>query len=396
VTIGSGRLGRPLGPHKDRKKTNHAVDESVHEGTIHTLMFDNSNFDTERVKHDIVIVNFFTPWCHWCQMLEPVRPVPPPASARRPDPRRARHSCIHPAFPAAPHLTHTRAQVWEKSAASVVEKYPGEARLRLAKVDCTADKSEALCTRFKIDAFPTIMVFRKEDAAEASHEKYHGERTVDAITAWADELMKQIKKETVRSKVVDYNNDGEKDSHNGVGCLVAGMLHVQKAPGAIVTQAVSEGHEFNWATMDVSHTVNHLSFGPFLSETAWIVLPPEIAQSVGSLDDKKFSSEEKVPTTHEHNVKVVKNLVEMPHSWGIAPIEAHGYVVHSNNIQRFAEVPSVRINYDILPIIVHVKASHETFYHFVTQLCAIVGGVFTVAGIAAHSLDATLLGLAGK
>ena len=36
----------------------------------------------------------------------------------------------------------------------------------------------------------------KEDAAEASHEKYHGERTVDAITAWADELMKQIKKET--------------------------------------------------------------------------------------------------------------------------------------------------------------------------------------------------------
>ena len=24
------------------------------------------------------------------------------------------------------------------------------------------------------------------------------------------------------AKVVDYNNDGEKDSHNGVGCLIAG------------------------------------------------------------------------------------------------------------------------------------------------------------------------------
>ena len=37
------------------------------------------------------------------------------------------------------------------------------------------------------------------------------------------------------------------------------------------TQAKSDGHEFNWETMDVSHTANHLSFGPFLSETDWMV-----------------------------------------------------------------------------------------------------------------------------
>ncbi len=43
--------------------------------------------------------------------------------------------------------------------------------------------------------------------------------------------------------------------------------------------------------MDVSHTVNHLSFGPFLSETAWAVIPPDIAKAVGSLDDKSFTSE---------------------------------------------------------------------------------------------------------
>jgi len=194
---------------------------------------------------------------------------------------------------------------------------------------------------------------------------------VEAITSWTDELVKQIKKEVIVAKVVDYNNDGEKDSHNGVGCLIAGMLHVQKAPGAIVTQAVSEGHEFNWATMDVSHTVNHLSFGPFLSETAWVVLPPDMAQAVGSLDDKKFTSEEKVPTTHEHSVKVVKNVVEMPPSWRIAPIEAYGYTVHSNNVQRFAEVPSVRINYDMLPIIVHVPPQ-PTYIHLYTYICVYI------------------------
>jgi hypothetical protein len=136
--------------------------------------------------------------------------------------------------------------------------------------------------------------------------------------------------------------------------------------------------------MDVSHTVNHLSFGPFLSETAWTVMPPDIAQAVGSLDDKSFTSEVRsgnhfrvcssrisisvllhwqrhIPTTHEHLVKIVKNVVELPSSWRIPPVHAHGYVVHSNNVQRYAEVPTVRINYDILPIIVHVSARFEYY-----------------------------------
>jgi hypothetical protein len=62
-------------------------------------------------------------------------------------------------------------------------------------------------------------------------------------------------------------------THTGVGCLISGLLHVQRAPGMLKIQAVSDSHEFNWETMDVSHTINHLSFGPFLSETAWAVNP---------------------------------------------------------------------------------------------------------------------------
>ena len=42
-----------------------------------------------------MIVNFFAPWCHWCQRLEPV---------------------------------------WEKSTATLAQKYPGDDRLFLAKV----------------------------------------------------------------------------------------------------------------------------------------------------------------------------------------------------------------------------------------------------------------------
>jgi hypothetical protein len=166
--------------------------------------------------------------------------------------------------------------------------------------------------------------------------------------------------------------------------------------GGIVIQAKSDGHEFNWATMDVSHTVNHVSFGPFLSDTAWKVMPPHIAQAVGSLDDRAFTSEQHIPTTHEHMIKVVKNVVELPHSWGIPPVVAHGYVVNSNNIQRFAEVPSVRINYDIMPIIVHVKSKFISFYAFLTRLCAILGGVFTITGIITAAVDAGVTSMLKK
>lgn len=113
--------GRQLGAHKDRKEAQHTIDEKPHEGEIKSLSLQTSNFDSTKMEYDIVIVNFFTPWCHWCQKLEPV---------------------------------------WEKAAAKVKDEHPGK-ELVLAKVDCTADNAESLCTKYHIDAFPTIMVFRK-------------------------------------------------------------------------------------------------------------------------------------------------------------------------------------------------------------------------------------------
>ena len=37
--------------------------------------------------------------------------------------------------------------------------------------------------------------------------------------------------------------------------------------------------------------------------------------------------------------------------------------------------------YDLSPIVVNFTQKQEPFLHFIVQLCAILGGVFTVAGI---------------
>merc|ERR1711966_6630 len=117
------------------------------------------------------------------------------------------------------------------------------------------------------------------------------------------------------------------------------------------------------------------------------VMPPHIAASVGALDDKAYASDQHIPTTHEHYVKVVKHEITPPSSFRSKTVSSYGYTAHSNNIQKVGEVPTVRINYDILPITVQFSTTKVAFYHFMTQLCAIIGGVFTVAGIVASIVD---------
>lgn len=71
--------------------------------------------------YDVVVVNFFAPWCHWCQRLAPT---------------------------------------WEAATEAVHAKYPdAEGRIRYAKVDCVAEQD--MCRRHFISAFPSIRIFHK-------------------------------------------------------------------------------------------------------------------------------------------------------------------------------------------------------------------------------------------
>jgi hypothetical protein len=75
-----------------------------------------------------------------------------------------------------------------------------------------------------------IVSLSRDDLKDAHHERYHGERTVESITNWARHFVDQATKKAPKSHNVDHNADGDTDSHVGVGCLVAGLLHVQRAP----------------------------------------------------------------------------------------------------------------------------------------------------------------------
>ena len=54
---------------------------------------------------------------------------------------------------------------------------------------------------------------------------------------------------------------------------------------------------------------------------------------------------------------------------------------HGRRFENSAGLPGVFFFYDISPIKVSYTESKLTFLNFLTSVCAIVGGVFTVSGI---------------
>ena len=65
--------------------------------------------------------------------------------------------------------------------------------------------------------------------------------------------------------------------------------------------------------------------------------------------------------------------------------DAYEYIAHSHTYMSDA-VPTAKFTYDLSPIQITVREEQRKWYHFLTTSCAIVGGVFTMAGV----LDAVL------
>lgn len=94
------------------------------------LSLTKDTFDDFVKEHDLVLAEFFAPWCGHCKALAPK---------------------------------------YEEAATELKAK-----NIPLVKVDCTAE--EELCLNYEVDGYPTLKVFRGVD----SHKPYAGARQADS------------------------------------------------------------------------------------------------------------------------------------------------------------------------------------------------------------------------
>lgn len=124
-----------------------------------------------------------------------------------------------------------------------------------------------LCTNQKIQAFPTLRLFKD---AEPQPPDYRSDRTVEAFNEFLLQRLamdEQVARMDPETKAQHHERLAlQRDDHPG--CLMSGFLLVNRVPGNFHIEARSKHHNLNPAMANISHVVNHLSFGPVLSRNA--------------------------------------------------------------------------------------------------------------------------------
>ncbi|XP_076816985.1 protein disulfide-isomerase A3-like [Clavelina lepadiformis] len=150
------------------------------------LEFDDSNFGTEITKYDLILVEFFAPWCGHCKKLAPEYEIAATALKREDPP------------------------------------------ISLAKVDCTANSDT--CSKFGVSGYPTLKIFRGGEF----NQDYNGGRSADGIISTLKKMngpasrvlddAEKLKKflENADPVIIGYfeeGNDGIKEFENIASAL---------------------------------------------------------------------------------------------------------------------------------------------------------------------------------
>ncbi len=167
------------------------------------------------------------------------------------------------------------------------------------------------------------------------------------------------------------------------GCRLTGYLEVGKVAGSFhispgKTQEVNQIHvydlgAFKSGTFDISHTIHSLSFGQ------------EYPGVHNPLDETEKQLSHVKLGMYQYYVKVVSTNYTTISGRQICSnqysVTEHLREFPSIRSLKTGSLPGVFVHYEFSPMRVEIKETRKPLAHFLTQLCAIIGGVFTVAGI---------------
>jgi protein disulfide-isomerase-like protein len=364
-----GKSGRVVGEeqhHETEKKGGHEVlddDHPIHARMADPNTKDHSDFLTEKsyddfVKsHDVVLVNFFAPWCHWCRRLEPV---------------------------------------WEHTAGEV-KRREYKNTVTFARVDCV--KEAGLCRRHMVRAYPTILTYQQ--GKTDLRKMYRGDRSTAAFLDYVEHL------DYVAERIKSGNWDDAKDLQEvkkdpkgeSEGCQVTGVLVLKRVPGSLVFTAHSEWHNFDRDMIDVSHAVNELSFGDLALRS------PRMMPHTNALDGTVMDAMGKKSVTHHHYMKLVETVFAgvwrrvkskasgfMGLFGGLEQAYTYQYTKHSHSYSTPEnKVAEAKFQFDIDPMAVQVSETKTSTMRFFTSLCAIIGGAYAVMAMV-HGGVASMFG----
>ncbi|CAJ1358356.1 unnamed protein product [Effrenium voratum] len=185
---------------------------------------------------------------------------------------------------------------------------------------------------------------------------------------------------------------------SGESCRLQARLQVRKVPA---TLHLGVARHFDPSTVqaklqeltvsaDFSHQIQDLSFGP------------EFPGLVSVLQGRQKSSH-RAPLSEHYQYDI--HVIPTSYQDGGSEIAGHQYSVteyvkpvDARNVNNDAAVTGLWLNYDFTPFEVRVTSSRKSLFHFFTECCAILGGIFAFSGLLdnfAHQIHKSLDGKRG-
>jgi len=174
------------------------------------------------------------------------------------------------------------------------------------------------------------------------------------------------------------------------GCQIYGYLEVNRVGGSfhfgpgksfsINHMHVHDVQPFASTDFNLTHTIRHVSFGRQVAATE--TDQQGVASSAAPLDGS-FGFDDRGATMFQYYLKIVPTTyarsddrVFLTNQFSVTRHQKH-----TGFLSGEGGMPGIFFSYELAPFMVKYSEKEKSLAHFMTGLCAIIGGIFTVAGI---------------
>jgi len=188
-----------------------------------------------------------------------------------------------------------------------------------------------------------------------------------------DMLLSKLLAEILPTVLDDKEAVAELRTHIGEGCHIEGSVLVNKVAGNFHFSLTKADHHVlmtvygQRSSINVSHVIHSISFGePYPDMINPLDNTPKILYEGSGYFQYYIKI---VPTTYE------------PLRGPPLHTNQYSYTELFRTTSELDKLPAVYFHYELSPIMAKVTYVRKAYSSFLTGLCAIVGGVFTVAGM---------------
>lgn len=171
----------------------------------------------------------------------------------------------------------------------------------------------------------------------------------------------------------DNTQKFESNTESTKGCRLESHFVVNKVPGNFHVSTHSTKKQP--PNPDMTHIIHKVRFGMDIVEGK------DVTGSFNPLESVDRTNVNAIHT-HDYIVKIVPTVYEEIDGKIHFPYQ---YTYSYRDMLQYGHggrvMPAIWFRYDLSPITVRYKERRKPFYTFLTTICAIIGGTFTVAGI---------------